>query len=374
MEAIDLASGRHRTLGHYARFELGAEDVVVSSGSQAGGAEARDGTPLELTFADGRRQTLTPRAAADWRLFGEGRWLLYRVLSMGPGNSEVHVYNLSARSDRTIAAGADRAWSFEDAPEVVVSAGDRLFVVPPGATKGQSPIEPARGWEVLGPDLFVKEETSGAVRVRTPARSYTVPFGWAQTHAREHRIGRRYLLLSRAEDVVLADLPAGETRLLAEGVRLSEYAAPLVAGDRIALAETSGRTILLSLSGRATPRAAGRGTPRSFSADGRWLAIEAPPPLTSVDLVSVDGLAASVPIAARGGSWAADKPILSPHGNRRLRRRSVALRREPQRWPQLASRAADRLIHRPARRRSFGGCPSRWPSNGGRLAAQPRLR
>jgi len=105
---------------------------------------------------------------------------------------------------------------------------------------------------------------------------------------------------------VLADVVAGQARLLAEGVRLSEYLPPPIAGDWLAIEETTGRALLLSLSEGRAPRAVGRGTPRAFSVNGRWLAIEAQAPLARFDLVPVnDGPARSIGVDARGGRWAA---------------------------------------------------------------------
>jgi len=307
-EAVDLTSGARRLLGHASRVALGTGDVIVLYGAPASGGGPAPTGPLELVSPDGRRRSLTPRAAADWSLLEDGSRLLYRRAAGGTQPSEAHVYDLAAGHDRTIATPADRVWSFAGAREVVVAEGDRLFAMSADGTHRQSAAEPAATWQVLGPDLFVSQGARGAVTVRTGGRDLVVPFAWAQQRPRLHLVGARYLLLESGGDLVVGDGATGEARLLAEGARLSPDAAPPAAGDRIAVQELTGRTLVLSLSGTEHGRAVARGTPRSFSPDGRWLAVEAASPAPRIDLVSVEGPVRSVAVAARGGQWAQAQP------------------------------------------------------------------
>jgi len=308
VETVELASGSRHALGLYARVALAAGDVVVLYSVPPSGGGPEPGAALELLSPDGRRRVLATRAAADWSLFEDGLRLAYRTMAGGNQTSEAHVYDLAAGRDLTIAAPADGVWSFAGAREVVVRAGDGLVTVGADGTHRQPAAEPASAWQVLGPDLFVSRGARGSVTVRTGPGTVVIPFAWGQQRPRLHRMGGRYLLLESDGDLVVVDRAAGDARLLAEGVRLSTDVAPPVSGDRIAVQEMSGRTLVLSLSGRERARAVGRGTPRSFSPDGRWLAVEAASSAAHIDLVPVDGGARAVAIPTRGGQWATAAP------------------------------------------------------------------
>jgi len=306
MEArvVDVASGAREDTGPLERYALGAADALVLGGVGSGAGAAGADTTLDVRWRDGRRQRLGDKIVSQWRLVGDGRWLVYGVRS-GRWLQHVHALDVTTRQDRLLVRDAKVVLPFDGAAAVVIDAGDRLLSWDLAAGgEGRLLVEPAFRWWPLGPDLLVKEESDRRLRIWTRGESRLLPIPLARSmNLAKVRVTADHLLLGADGDAVLVDLTTGEERLLAEGIALDAAAdAPLARGS-LALFEAPNRALLAPLDGRPA-RAVGRGRVQSVSPDGAWLAVG-----PRIDLVSTDGSAPSMPLPARGGTWLPDAPV-----------------------------------------------------------------
>jgi hypothetical protein len=302
---VDLETGAREEIGPVRRHALGAGDAVVLAG--AGAPPGYGDTTLDVRWPDGRRQRLGDRVADNWSLVGDERFLIYGIRS-GQGTTEAHALDLTTRRDRLLARDARSTWSFASGADVVVQAGVRLLAWDL-ATGGEGRLvaDPAAGWWPLGPDLLVKGEDQVRVEIWRRGDLRLLPVALSRSsNVDKLRATADHLLLGADGDAVLVDLATGGERLLAEGVAHISVGGVLLAHGSLTLNEASGRVLLAPLDGRPA-RAVGRGTARSVSPDGAWLAIESD--FTRMGLAPADGPGPSMQVSARGGAWLPDAPV-----------------------------------------------------------------
>jgi hypothetical protein len=323
IEIVDLATGQRQVERKVQGSAMGAGDAVVLAvpAPRVGSFEAVN---LDIVARAGRRRVATG-AGSYWTIGDHGaggRALVYSLRKKGSDDQEVHAFELVAGTDHLIAADASswRVWPREGGAgggqSVFVQAADRLSLYDLASGASELVASAAAGWRLLGDNLLLKTADDNSGTLWTPAGLRALQFRWPHfpscADVRPARISAEYLMFQCENNAVLVSARTGASRILAEGVRgpISEGIVPPIAGDWLAVEELWGRTLIVSFSGQPA-RAVGRGAPRWFSPDRRWLAIDGAmdEPPEHVTLAAIDNPALNISLDARGGSWAPDAQI-----------------------------------------------------------------
>jgi hypothetical protein len=308
LEVVDFVSGKREVVEPSSSFLPAAGDAAVL----ARRAITQDGTQaseLEIRWADGTRKKL-PGPVVSWSLIRDRTFLVYGVVPGKGSKRDVHLLELATRIDRVVEQGASGFQALEDGRALAIHAQDQVTVY--DIEQNSRDVIPGSGyeWRVFGRDLALKIERDNSASLRSSKRTLPLSFRWPHD-ARERRIGDRYLFFGNEGHAVLVDTTTGAARALASGVNVSDYALPPMFGDRIALSESSGRVLIASLTG-APLRAVGRGMPRAFSPDGRWLEIVREVP-NEITLAPVGDGQNPIALQGWGGTFAPDAPALFFH-------------------------------------------------------------
>jgi hypothetical protein len=307
LEVVDFVRGRREVVSPPSHFLPAAGDTAVLARRAVtrSGIQAHE---LEIRWADGTRGKL-PGPSVSWWLTADKKVLVYGVAGKA-SEQEVHLLDLTTRVDRIVARSAEGVYGVEEGRALAIRAKEQLIVYDIEHDRRDVLHGSGYQWRVLGRDLALRVEKDSSAFFRTPSRTIPLSFRWPYG-AREGRLGDRYVLFGDEGHAVLVDSETGAPRALASGVQVSDYALPPISGDWVALGESSGRAVLASLSG-APLRAVGRGTPRTFSPDGRWLMLVRE---VENELILVPTGDNESPILLRGwgGSFARDAPALFFH-------------------------------------------------------------
>ena len=308
VEIVDFVRGTHEVVLPPARSVPALHDatVLVRAAITQAGSQAHE---LEIRWSDGTRRKLAG-PIAESSLIRNDRSLLYCVVPGKRSVEDVHLLDLETRIDRLVTKGAEQASSVDEGRALAIRESDQLVVYDLERNTRDVLRGPSSQWHVFGRDLALKTETDGSASLRTPNATLPLPFRWPHD-AHERRLTDRYLFFGAESDAVIVDLTNGAPRVLASGVQVSEYAPPPLSSDLVALSESSGRALVASLAGNPL-RAVGRGVPRAFSPDGRWLMIVREI-ANEITLAPVVGSEKPVTLQGWGGTFAPDAPALFFH-------------------------------------------------------------
>jgi hypothetical protein len=308
LEAVDFVRNEREVVFPPSHFLPAAGDTAVLSRQAVtqSGTQAYD---LEIRWADGTRRKL-PGPVGSWSLIRDKKLLLYGVVPGKKSEQDIHLLDLTTRVDRIVAKGANGAHGLEDGRALAIHSNDQVTVY--DIDKNTRDVLQGSGyrWRVFGRDLALKTEKDHSALFRTPSRTLPLSFRWPY-NARERRITDRYVFFGNEGHAVLVDTTTGAARSLASGVHVNEHLPPVISGDSIALSESTGRVLIASLSG-APLRAIGRGMPRSFSPDGRWLQIVRDVQY-EITLAPVSGNENPIQLKGWGGTFAPDAHALFFH-------------------------------------------------------------
>ena len=307
-EIVDFARGKREVVLPPARFVPALHDatVLVRPAITQAGSQAHE---LEIRWSDGTRRKLQG-PVDEMSLIRKNRSLFYGVVPGKHSVHDVHVLDLETRIDRLIARGAEQASSIDEGRALLIREGDQLVIYDIERNTRDVLRGSSSRWHVFGRELALKTETDGSALLRTPNATLLLPFRWPHD-AQAHRLTDRYLFFGAESHAVLVDVTNGAPRALASGVAVSDYTPPPLSGDLVALSESSGRVLVASLAGKPL-RAVGRGVPRAFSPDGRWLMIVREIE-NEITLAPVVGSEEPVTLQGSGGTFAPDAPALFFH-------------------------------------------------------------
>jgi len=302
-EIVDFVRGKREVVLPPANFVPAAHDTTVLARrtiTQAG-TQANE---LEVRWYDGMRRKLQGPVVA-WSLMRNNGLLVYGVVPGKRSVEDVHLLDLETRIDRVVAKDALQSSGIDDGRALAIVEDDQVIVF--DIERNTRDVLRGSGyqWHVFGRDLALRTDKAGSASLRTPTATLPLPFRWPY-NARERRLTERYLFFGVESHAVLVDTTNGAFRALASGVRVSDYSSPPLSGDWVALSESSGRVLVASLSG-APLRAVGRGIPRAFSPDGRWLMIVREVE-NEITLAPVSGDQRPMTLHGWGGSFAPDAP------------------------------------------------------------------
>jgi len=306
-EIVDFVRGMREVVLPPARFLPALHDatVLVRPAITQAGSQAHK---LEIRWSDGTRRKLQG-PVEEFSLIRNNRSLLYGVVPGKRSVEDVHLLDLETRIDRLVAKGVEQVSSVDGGGALLIRESDQLVVYDIERNTRDVLRGPSSRWHVFGRDLALKRETDGSALLRTPKATLPLAFRWPHD-AHELRLTDRYLFFGAESHAVIVDLTNGAPHALASGVQVFEFAPPL-SGDLVALSETSGRALVASLAGNPL-RAVGRGEPRAFSPDGRWLMIVRGIE-NEITLAPVVGSEQPVTLQGWDGTFAPDAPALFFH-------------------------------------------------------------
>jgi hypothetical protein len=308
LEVVDFVRGKREVVHPPAHFVPAAGDtaVLARQAITQGGTQAHE---LEIRWPDGTRRKL-PGAALSWSLISDKKFLVYGVVPGKSSDQDVHLLDLTTRIDRIVSKGAMTSYAVDEGRTLVIPAERQVTVY--DIDKNTRGVLRGSGyqWRVFGRDLALKTEKDGSASLRKPNQTLPLSFRWP-SNARERRLADRFLFFGDEGHAVLVDTATGIPRALASGVQVSDHIPPPISGDLVALSEKSGRVLIASLSG-APLRAVGRGMPRAFSPDGRWLQVVRDVEY-EITLAPIAANEAAVTVRGWGGTFAPDAPALFFH-------------------------------------------------------------
>jgi len=307
-EIVDFVRGTRELLPP-ANFVPAAHDATVLARPAITGAGSQ-AHELEVRWYDGTRRKLRGPVDAS-SLVRNNRSLFYGVVPGKRSAHDVHLLDLETRIDRVIATNVLQALGIDDGRALLIRENDQTIIYDIERNKRDVLRGSGSEWHVFGRDLALKTERDGSAWLRKSNATLPLPFRWPHD-AHAHSLTEHYLFFGAESHAVLVDTTNGVPRALASGVTVSEDTPPPMSGDSVALSETSGRVLVASLSG-GPMRAVGRGVPRVFSPDGRWLMIVREME-REITLAPVTGSEQPVTVSGWAGRFAPDLPALFIHG------------------------------------------------------------